>query len=147
MSVFKSTEMNRFIMSAIMSQLTTFLSVLVRFSWYWKPIIFFLTMFPNVVNTIISANIFYRLKQHNYRYHIGQNSHIRSSLWINDRQLWHCTFVEGSSCQDVSSVGDSRSPRADGFEFGRVWFRTGLTVHTPRRSHRTAAHIHAISAR
>lgn len=56
-------------------------------------------------------------------------------------------FVEGSPSQNVSAIGDSGSSRADSLEFISVWFWTGLTVHTPRCTHCTTAHVHTIAAR
>lgn len=44
-------------------------------------------------------------------------------------------FVEGSSRQDITAVGEAGSSGADGFVFGGVWFGTLLAVDTPGSPH------------
>lgn len=58
-----------------------------------------------------------------------------------------CTFVEGPASENVSSVGEAGPSGTDGSVLRRASFGTLLAVDTPRRPHRTAAHVHAVPAR
>lgn len=57
------------------------------------------------------------------------------------------TFVERPAGQNFSSVGKAGPSGADGFVLGGGWFGTLLAVDAPGRTHRTAAHVDAVSPR
>lgn len=60
--------------------------------------------------------------------------------------IYSNTFVEGSACDDVSSVGEACASRADALVLWATRFRASLTVCTPRFTHRAAAHVKTITA-
>lgn len=70
-------------------------------------------------------------------------------VWEGRLQLqpWRPTFVEGPPGQDLPPVGETVPSGADCSEFWGSHFRTLLAVHAPRRAHRAAAHVHAVSPR
>lgn len=57
------------------------------------------------------------------------------------------TFVEGSSREDLPSVGEAGPPGADAPVLRGAGLGTLLTVHPPGRAHGAAAHVHPVSAR